>query len=35
MKSAFRIDDEERQAIVEIDELNITTFAHAGKMATI
>ena len=22
------------QAIVEIDELNVTTFAHAGKMAT-
>jgi hypothetical protein len=23
------------QAIVEIDELNVTTFAHAGKMAAI
>jgi hypothetical protein len=23
------------QAIVEIDELNVTTFAHAGKMVTI
>jgi hypothetical protein len=27
--------DGNRQAIVEIDELNITTFLHAGKMATI